>query len=158
MRTPLLLALLIAACGPVAAALPAEAVILPGNTVAAMLHQCSRSAPQPGEATWQPEAEAIAALEAALPAALRAERPAGDTELSNAPRGWRRQYVGIVRGGRRLIYGNFFPDDPGANAMMGERWRREPTMVCDGGPVFFGVEYDVEARRFSHLAFNGSLG
>jgi hypothetical protein len=31
-------------------------------------------------------------------------------------------------------------------------------IVCDGGPQFFGAEYDVEAGRISHLAFNGSLG
>jgi len=30
-------------------------------------------------------------------------------------------------------------------------------MVCDGGPAFFGVEYDVAARRFTHFGFNGSL-
>jgi len=158
MRTPLLLALLLAGCGSAGAALPADAVILQGSTVPAMMHQCSRAVPPAGESTWQPDAEAIAALEAALLAALRAGRPSDDNELANAPRGWRRQYVGIVRGGRRMIYGNFFPTDPRANAMMGDRWRREPTIICDGGPVSFGVEYDVAARRFSHIAFNGSLG
>ena len=36
-----------------------------------------------------------------------------------------------------------------------ERWRREPVIVCDGGPSFFGVEYDVERGQFTHIAYNG---
>jgi len=27
--------------------------------------------------------------------------------------------------------------------------------MCDGGPGFFGAEYDVEKDAISHLAFNG---
>lgn len=144
--------LLVASCAA-SAGLPADAVILPGSAAATMLRQCSRQAPRPGEATWQPGADDIAALEAALPAALAAQREGRG--LTNAPAGWLRQYVGIVRGGRRFVYGNFFPreaarygDDPG-------RWRHEPVMVCDGGPAFFGAEYDLEGRTFTQLGFNG---
>jgi hypothetical protein len=136
-----------------------------------LLHQCSRSAPAPGEASWQPEAADIAALEAALPAALAASnlpaiekglrarpeagsRNPGDPDWATAPRGWQRQYVGIVRGGRRFIYGNFFPRRSDEGGPMPD-WRTTPVQVCDGGPVFFGAEYDVGSRRFTHLAFNG---
>ena len=28
-------------------------------------------------------------------------------------------------------------------------------MVCDGGPAFFGVEYDPKTKTFTHFAFNG---
>ena len=141
---------------PAQAALPPDAAILDGRTVATLLRQCSRATPAPGDGTWQPSPEDVAALEAGLPAALAA---AGRSEVRGAPQGWRRQYVGIVRGGRRFIYGNFFPhavaNDYGpSNA---DRWRREPTLICDGGPAFFGVEYDVAARRFTHLAFNGAV-
>lgn len=144
-----------------AAALPPGAAILPGEQVPVMLRQCSREAPEAGEASWQPGEADIAALEAALPAALR-DRPEtrGDYspafDWSRAPEGWGRQYVGIVRGGRRFVYGNFHPrrlyrDDPIAD------WRTHPVIICDGGSVFFGVEYDVEAGRFTHLAFNGAI-
>jgi hypothetical protein len=30
--------------------------------------------------------------------------------------------------------------------------------AASGGPVVFGVEYDVEAGRFTQIAFNGDLG
>ena len=33
-----------------------------------------------------------------------------------------------------------------------------PTDVCDGGPVFFGAEYDTNSKTITHWAFNGPLG
>ena len=112
-----------------------------------------------------PAAQDILALETGLAAALQARREIrsprdpGDPDWARAPQGWRRQYVGIVRNGRRFIYGNFLPKQFGEELTLGEsQWRTEPIPVCDGGPSFFGVEYDVEAGRFDQIAFNGSLG
>jgi hypothetical protein len=150
-------ALVLAACiavassSALAAAMPAGAVVLPGERVDAMLHQCSRGAPAKGEATWQPGAEDIIALEALLPAALGPQFRAGDLRAAKAPAGWGRQYVGIVRGGRRFIYGNFF----GKSDSKPLSPRDGPTIVCDGGMGFFGVEYDVAAHRITRVDFNG---
>ncbi len=136
-------------------ALPAEAVLLPDTARIAILQQCSRSTPEPGEAGWRPDAADVAMLEAAVAAALRQRRNASDPDWSRFPNGWRRQYVGIVRGGRHYLYGNIYPRDADRYASDPRRWQREPVAVCDGGPAFFGVEYDVDARRITHLAFNG---
>jgi hypothetical protein len=148
-----LFAALLACIGGVAhsAQLPPDAVVLPGGMASSVLHQCSRTTPAIGSSTWQPGADDILALERALPKALTAQAAKGDPDWSNAPAGWRRQYVGIVLKGRRLIYGNFFPDgiEPGS-------WRTKPQIVCDGGAPFFGVVYDVAAHRITGLAFNGS--
>ena len=158
-RFAIALGMLVSGCGA-AAALPPGAAILPGDQVTAMLRQCSREAPEAGETNWQPGAADIEALEAALPAALR-ERPEtrGNHppafDWSSAPEGWNRQYVGIVRGGRRFVYGNFYPRRLYGEDAMPNSTR--PVLICDGGSVFFGVEYDVEARRFTHLAFNGAI-
>lgn len=136
------------------APLPADAVILPDAARLTILRQCSRSVPEPGEAGWQPNGADIAALEAELPAALNGRPEARDRDMTGAPSGWRRQYVGLIRGGRRLVYGNFFPRGPAENSSRFD-WRAMPVVVCDGGPVFFGVEYDVAGGRITHLAFNG---
>ena len=139
--------------GPPDAALPAGAIILDGAHAPGLLSQCSRRAPAPGEAVWQPAAADIVAVEAALPAAL-ATRRFTEVDWSAWPQGWRRQYVGKVRGGRRFIYGSFVPRQSGSeNASPAPG----PEIVCDGGPAFFGAEYEVAARRVSHLAFNGAL-
>jgi len=151
MRIPTLLFVLLAiqACGvgktPV---LPADAVVMAGANAAGLLHPCSRDAPLAVQGTWQPRAQDILAVERVLRQTLVSRPPYGDADWSKAPGGWRRQYIGIVRNGRRYIYGNFFPkrDD--------RLWRVEPVVYCDGGPKYFGVEYDVASRRIT-LAFNG---
>ncbi|MBC6981350.1 hypothetical protein [Caulobacter sp. 17J80-11] len=68
---------------------------------------------------------------------MRADRPSAD--------------VVAMRDGRRYVYANFFPP----NASDADDWRTRPIMVCDGGPWFFGAEYDVTAGRITQLAFNG---
>jgi hypothetical protein len=145
-----MLGLIIGSCA-VAPDVRGDAAILPGANVSKLLDQCSRHSPARGEATWQPEWQDIQKLEAVLPAAVEASSERGSLVVGQLPVGWRRQYVGIVRNGERFIYGNFYPlrsgraDDPLV----------EPFVVCDGGPAYFGVEYDLKAGRISHLAFNG---
>lgn len=146
-----LLALALAGCAATArdAAMPPGAAVLAGDKAADLTRQCSRRSPAPSDATWQPAAADIAALEAALPGALERDDRSGWTK---APGDWRRQYVGLARNGVRTIYGNFIP----ATVAEHGDWRTMPSMVCDGGPRFFGVEYDVAARRFVGIDYNGS--
>ena len=140
------------ACAATADTLPSDVAVLAGRHAPILLDPCSREAPLPGEGTWRPGGRDIRALEKALPAALAAQRAVANPDWSQAPRGWARQYIGLVRGGRRFIYGNFIAGGAGSHAL----WR-QPIRMCDGGPAFFGVEYDVAAARFTHIAFNGSF-
>lgn len=142
----LLLAMIAAACGQ---AENPDSVILPPSMATELLTQCSREAPSASEGTWLPSRADIEALEAALSVTLTSIQY---EDSSRFPTGWRRQYVGILEDGERVIYGNFFPistsglpHDP-----------HKPVVVCDGGPKYFGVEYDVKARHIMHIAFNGS--
>ena len=130
--------------------LPAGAHILPADKIPDMLEQCSREAPAPGEGSWTPDAASIRALEALLPARLAQRWP--DRDWSGFPGQWIRQYVGILRGGRRFLYGNIVPADIAEEAPGAES---EAVNVCDGGPSLFGAEYDVAAGAISHIAFNG---
>ncbi len=79
------------------------------------------------------------------------ENPDPLTYRLNDPR-WQREVFGITRSGKRLIYANFVPAD-----IMPDQ-RHMPTNVCDGGPAFFGVEFDPAAGQVTHIAFNGALG
>lgn len=149
-------ALLLAGCqAPVAnnasdpdAEFPTRALILPGRAAEGLLRQCSRDVPASPNGTWEPTGADITALESGLYAAVK-HVPKGASSSPIPPefteanwrQKWGRRYVGITRDGRRYIYGDFGPDGHGP--------------VCDGGPAFFGVEYDVEAKRFTHVAFNG---
>jgi hypothetical protein len=148
------IALALAACGAASPPLSPDAAILPAAAASRLLEQCSRGVPPAYDGHWTPSAGDIAALEAALPQALSATRSAG-AETRNAPQGWKRQYGGFLRGGRRFIYGNFFPGEMGGSRTPDGDWHHAAVVVCDGGHAFFGVEYDVEGRRFTHLDFNG---
>lgn len=154
------LAVLISACGSAPAR--NNSVIFTGWNGLSLLRQCSRETPKGRIGLWRPDWTQIDALEAKLPRALLIapkdtpiiQRPGESPQALNTTSPTlefeRRQYVGLVRDGRRYIYGNFFPKDPGTT-----EWLREPVLVCDGGADFFGVEYDVERGEFTHLAFNG---
>jgi hypothetical protein len=77
--------------------------------------------------------------------------PRDELDLLAVPNGFTRQYVGIVRNGRRFIYGNFAP------AESAPRDPLTPQIICDGGASYFGVEYEPASGRFTHTAFNGAL-
>jgi hypothetical protein len=61
-----------------------------------------------------------------------------------------RQYGGLMVSTHKLIYVNAFK----IRDINGD-WRKRAISMCDGGPAFFGVEYDPAAKTFSHFEFNG---
>ncbi|NIQ00298.1 MAG: hypothetical protein GWM98_07570, partial [Nitrospinaceae bacterium] len=69
-----------------------------------------------------------------------------------------RQYAGLVMDGQRFLYLNFFNKSyAGGNLGASREWRFEPVMICDGGPDFWGLEFDLEKQRFQNPRFNGWL-
>ena len=140
---------------------PKDGAVLPENIAQQILHQCSRSVPQNVTGTWSPNPTQIGELESRLPAALEAVTLERGSDYGQS-RGFRRQYVGLIVGRHKIVYVNAFPSGmggperrPSANGRQEFDWRRDAVLVCDGGPAFFGVEYDPATKRFSHFAFNG---
>lgn len=140
------------ACHPLVAPTNPNRIVLPAEAAESLLHQCSRSAPKLGEGGWQPTNKDLDALEQLLPTALSRTAEARKVNFNQVLDNWRRQYVGVVRGGRKYIYGNFFPRMKDLDWLQ---WETKPTMICDGGPEFFGVEFDVMAHSFTRIDFNG---
>jgi len=145
-----------------AGSLPPETTILAPPREGFPLPGCSRPTAGPIEGGWEPKDIDILDMEAALALAMQSlanlpiyekgtESPDPLTYQAGDPR-WQRQFFGIVRGGRFLVYGNYLP------AHVDIDPAHMPTGVCDGGPVFFGAEYDIETGAITHLAFNGGLG
>jgi hypothetical protein len=147
---------------------PALGVVFPAERARLLLHQCSRDAPDRDDqsnehvsATWKPDGRQIKRLEELLPAALSAEL-SKRTQNNDRAKAITRQYAGLVINGRKIIYVNAFP----AGALDVEfsptyrrifNWQSEPALVCDGGAVFFGVEYDPATEMFSNFKFNGAI-
>ena len=155
----LVLACATAGCATVPIARETVVLIEPAQG-ADLLRQCSRSGPLAGHSFFAPRPREITAVETASARALEAarhryrDRPADALAAfawPSDPSLYNRQYVGYVADGRRKIYGNFVPRTFGPSSAR-------PTVICDGGPSLFGVEYDLLADRVDRIAFNAGLG
>lgn len=114
----------------------------------------------PAEGFWMPSIKQLSEVERSIPAFLVKERQSRPSlaELSEvialAPK-YRRQYMGMIFAGRKVIWINCIPArtkrgiDPFAN------WNREIIDVSDGGSDFWGAMYDVKKHRFDKLILNG---
>jgi hypothetical protein len=100
---------------------------------------------------WTPSEDDILKLEGEIAGYLRQN----SNQFYRQPPVWerldeyQRQYIGLERGGRQIIYGNYFCNSEGIN------WRQELVIVEDGGECYFQVEYDVESGLFIKLLVNG---
>ena len=83
-----------------------EQFVLAPSSGPSLLQQCSRDTPKTSGIYWRPDASQIKALESGLPKYLASR--AAKAEAVPPQGAYRRQYVGIVQNGRRLIYGNFY--------------------------------------------------
>jgi hypothetical protein len=100
-------------------------------------------------------------MEARLPDYVRAQLRAAMPNKLHDLRTYLRQYLGIERGGRRRIYVNLLGGElfsPARRAAHGRAvehaWRSTAFVMCDGGPDFLGVEYDIASRQFTRIDFN----
>jgi hypothetical protein len=98
---------------------------------------------------WTPAERDVLALEAGLAAFLRASAPARSPDLWEKQPTYKRQYFGLIRDGKRLVYASFFCSVPG------DEWRSQALFVMDGGDCFFQLTYDVERGVYGDLMVNG---
>lgn len=63
---------------------------------------------------------------------------------------YNRQYIGIVLGGKNMIYANYFCDS-------GEMdWKKDFVFVLDGGDCYFQFKYNIDSAEFFDLQLNGN--
>ena len=114
---------------------------------------CSRPGPSRVTSYWQVAAEEVQRVDAALLAYLR-DAP-GEQTLAYRPEKYIRQYAGFSRMERQFIYINAFPSDH--LRLMTEEPSQTLAIGCDGGDIFWGIEYDVQREAFAELETNGTL-
>src|SRR6202045_4270445 len=146
----LLFSLLLLALSGIAAAetLPSHCVILPQSLGPALIQQCSRISPASASGFWTPTVPQILAIEHRLPELLRKSGHKIDFAVS------RRQYIGFVARGKKLIYLNAFPAST-RHPDDDMDWKTTAVTICDGGDAVWGVEFDPNDETFHNLAFNG---
>lgn len=132
---------------------PGRSVVLPESQSETVLKLCSRSGPATVEGSWDVPNGVVVALEQDLHKLSRL-KATGCCLLGGKirnPEEYFRQYLGLVVGGKRVVYVNAFK-----SAATHSRWQAAPVGVCDGGSDYWGALYDPESRRFYDLAINGS--
>lgn len=140
---------------------PAKGAILTATKGERLGKQCSRPSPGPVTGTWSPSKAQIADLEFTLGEQIERELKT-IPKPGPRPQDYYRQYAGLTIGDKQIIYINGVQDsvverDEGAGRPHRGLWTNEPIMICDGGTITFGVEYDPETKAFAKFAFNGRL-
>jgi hypothetical protein len=124
--------------------------IFPASKGASLLHQCSRRTPKDVSAFWEPSPKEIECLEQLLVSYL-SDREKSQAVVPPKVVQYHRQYVGIVKAGIRMIYGNFYI---GGKPQVAEK--TGPAIICDGGPSHWGIVFNPQTGEFEELEFNGA--
>jgi hypothetical protein len=134
-----------------------QSALLPAAAGPGLLHQCSRRTIEAPDSYWVvtiPEATVIEHALLSYLARPEVRKPSRPLEE------YFRQYIGVIAGGRRLVYVSFFhrsyfEDAPDEKER--QMWRTEPVEVCDGGDHYWGIVYDVDKATFHPPEFNGEV-
>lgn len=132
-----------------------RAVILTPEQAPRLMKPCSRPGPDKVSGFWMPTASDVALMEKELPAFM------SKSGIRHPVSDYCRQYVGVISNGRKVIYINALPvsdaEDKDIDPEDRMQWKKEPAIVCDGGPEFWGAEFDLLAKEFLHLEGNGAI-
>lgn len=131
----------------------AKGVVAPPKLAPDVLHQCSRPTLSADGGFWEPSLKDIESLERLIPVYVSTHPPKHAPELFRRLAQYKRQYVGLVQKGNKIIYVNFFLWND-SNGGPYDR-RRHAVVICDGGKAFWGIEFDVVSGAFSNLFTNG---
>ena len=98
---------------------------------------------------WTPSRDDVLAFEEGLGPYLQQAAPqTGPGSLSDLNE-YRRQYVGIVANGQRVIFAIFFCNNHDTD------WQHKIVFVIDGGSCYFEVKYDVQTGAYYDLSIHG---
>ena len=128
-----------------------------------LMNPCSREFPQEVvRPYWAPTAPELAVAEEKLSELVRQQAAFLSTDQRrNLPTGYYRQYVGLTRQGRRVIYLNAISRETAdweEARKIPPSWRDGAHNVCDGGLSSFGAVFDPAVRAFDWFQFNGTVG
>jgi len=127
-----------------------KSTLLPASEVKTVANQCSRPSPSKFTDTWQPSKEELKEMESRFAEIrkLTVQECCVTGARITDPEKYYMQYAGIVLDGKKLIYINAIPGEPG------DFWKEQAVVICDGGNAW-GVLYDPKTKKFYSLAING---
>jgi hypothetical protein len=128
-----------------------KTTLLPASEAKNATNQCSRPSPDKFSGTWQPSEAEIKEMESRFSQIkkLRVKKCCIQGARVENPEEYYMQYIGIIVGGKKLIYINAFAD-----SNPDEVWKENAVNICDGGTAW-GVLYNPKTKKFYELAING---
>ncbi len=114
-----------------------DGVILPADAAGAGFVE--------SEGTWVPTAAQVRAAESRLAEYVRREAAERAPDWRRL-RGYHRQYLGTIHGGRRCIY---------VKLVLRACWEEDVSGGFDGGDAYVQAEFDAQAGRYLWLGING---
>ncbi|MFN8002791.1 MAG: hypothetical protein U0X75_17435 [Acidobacteriota bacterium] len=126
-----------------------EGFLLTGEEAKLLVGHCTTVYSAGVEAYWTPNQTDLRQLEHDLNSYLASPNVDGLNQ-------YLRQYAGVIKNGRKQIV------DSGVQAAIAQRLQNDQPMsdkaivLCGGGTMMYGVEYDVETRSFSSFTFNAA--
>jgi hypothetical protein len=101
------------------------------------------------EGYWTPTETDILNLESALAPYLEQAAPQDYPGPLKDLTEYKRQYAGLLKDGRQLIWVNFFCQVDQID------WQQEFVFVADGGSCYFELKYNPQTNEFSDLSIHG---
>lgn len=132
---------------------PDTGVILERSATPDIRTVCTRAFPAGLSGYWPLTLDDVRRLERDLPAFLETKVPKNRRPIAASIPIYR-QYVGMYRAGRRVVYVNGFASFSEPDRL---EWREHVYVVCDGGPTHFGAVFDLETGKFTDFEGNGSM-
>jgi hypothetical protein len=137
---------------------PSHWTILHESKGPELLHQCSRSVPINVTDYWTLDNREVDILEKTFQkvrSIVATECCITGGQVTTLDK-FGFQYLGVVIDGKRYIYINAFNiGNPENLDSLYKNWKTSPIVMCDGGDFYWGVLFDIEKRKFSHLSING---
>jgi hypothetical protein len=122
--------------------------LLKGEQALTLSRQCSRPSIQDVDRSWTPTPAVIIRLELKLNEYLSKHYPKIRQQIQQVYF----QYAGLKGSKRKIVYVNAIDQ----HAQNNPDWRKNALVICDGGEVFWGTEFDPVTEQFSPIQFNGS--
>jgi hypothetical protein len=123
--------------------------VLTGQEAEKLVWHCSGDFRKGVGGYWTPSVTDLERLEGSLNKHLNSF----GSDLGARLLGYTRQYAGVVKGGRKLIFVNGFHQ--AFSDKMGVDLSKKAVVLCDGGRMVYGLEYDVETQVIQNFVFNG---
>jgi hypothetical protein len=126
-------------------------VLLPESEAKNLARNFPKSGPDKIDGGWQPSEPQIQTLEANLQHISGLKNySAPNGERIEHPESYFRQYLAVVRAGRKLIYVNAVCD-----VKQIPYWHDHIAIVADGGSCFWQSWYDPSTEKFLEIYING---